>query len=294
MGQTIGKQFYHACKNNDTELALMLLNSEIDYYDELYSVKWAIEKSKHTAIYWIIQHNMIQVMNKMILLNKTFDKDNVLHTYEACTPNKEEMCILLIDNGYKYNTEITSDNILVQACNRNVPKVALKILNICLTEDIKQIISHYNSIMQDIYVHQMHDVINKIAKYLVGNNIIFTSSLILMSACKNNFHPLLIIDFCDDKTINYTDNNNDTPLIWACKNNLNDVALKIIDTGNTVFGKKNSSNNTALTYAVKNNMYDVIDVLINLEKYGYAYYYAKKNNNQHVITNIENMFRFPN
>ena len=61
----------------------------------------------------------------------------------------------------------------------------------------------------------------------------------------------------------------DTSLIYACKNNMKDVALRLLEFENVNYNHIDNYGNTALIYACKNNMKDVALRLLEFENVNY-------------------------
>jgi hypothetical protein len=100
---------------------------------------------------------------------------------------------------------------------------------------------------------------------------IITNKRILIKACKNNLEPIALILL--EKNIGYTDcithadmyrpdNDTGTPLLFACKYKMTDVAINLIKTNKCRPNFINNKNKSALLYACNNNLTDVILLLI--------------------------------
>ena len=135
-----------------------------------------------------------------------------------------------------------------------------------------------NSLDYFLVDHDKMKVINAIQMYSLGSNYEKLFELIkenkycylfLETVLKDNPFTKDIIDYLlniyDKDTYQpIVDCNNETPLIWICENEMNDVALKLIDK----FGEKckpdhlNKKDDTALSWACESRMNDVALLLI--------------------------------
>lgn len=81
----------------------------------------------------------------------------------------------------------------------------------------------------------------------------------LIYACQNNMEEYAI-KLLDTYNIdcNYVDQNKFSILMHACENNMEDVALKLMENYYFDYSHKDDLGNTAYTIAEKNNMYKVM------------------------------------
>jgi ankyrin repeat protein len=80
-------------------------------------------------------------------------------------------------------------------------------------------------------------------------------------------------------------NTDESILVLACKNNMSDVAIILIDSGMAI-EQFDENYDIALTWACKNNMSDVALILTSIKKTGFAYYYATINKMTQVVNEI--------
>src|SRR3990172_12373813 len=86
----------------------------------------------------------------------------------------------------------------------------------------------------------------------------------LLNACKNG-DGLKALELLNNNYSNYSciDDENYTPLIWACKNKMTDVALKLLETPKLCkMNQINDNFNTALTWSLDNVMTEVSEKIL--------------------------------
>jgi ankyrin repeat protein len=235
-----------ACKHNDTELALSIIQTIMD--DPSNSVK--------------------------IYLKKT-DKFGITPLIYACAKNMELVAITLINTTYSDPSYISKHGTaLTFACFNKLNDVAMLLIT-------------------------NQQVINSISSVDKTNT---TRVSLLSLACINKLESVALAIIATEQTnIAMPDHKNRTALICACYSNMEEIALMLIDSGNSnpsiIFNERNGLTGTALILACKNKMVDTALALIASGKSNLNYtpksgqnamYWAKHHNLDNII-NILNI-----
>ena len=135
----------------------------------------------------------------------------------------------------------------------------LKLNNIC------PFCKHKGNIYQDIYKNNIDDFNDDIDDD--NNNITYYGYgqiHNIYDSCKNNdiYNALRLLNEQNYNQIDYIDEYGNTSLIWACRNGMSEIALKIIKTGLCKLDQIDHYGNTALIFACENSLSEVALELI--------------------------------
>lgn len=106
-----------------------------------------------------------------------------------------------------------------------------------------------NNINIDDYITYFGQIHNNNNNTININNNIYDS-------CKNNdiYNALRLLNEQNYNQIDYIDEYGNTSLIWACRNGMSEIALKIIKTGLCKLDQIDHYGNTALIFACENSL----------------------------------------
>ncbi len=229
----------NASKNNMHEVVINILQNyklDIDY----------VNKHKFNSLYWCAYHNIKYALHKL-LKYKNIDitysnKHNIkiMEIFEkVCSHKSQNIALKMLKNkNFIFNNNIDGNSPFYYACEYNLPKVALKILEK----------TNYNIDFNS----NAHD----------------RSSLLY--ACKENMNNIVSIilnspNICA-KYVNITDSDHNSALNICCKNKNIENAFKIINLKKRLneinLSQINRNYKCALYYAIKYNLTEVIDNLI--------------------------------
>ena len=212
-----------------------------------------------TAFIWACENGLIEVIKKMVKIFGSKCKyghfNSIGFTGFICACNKKtpDTALFLLNNlSIEYNTGHVA---FMWACVNN------------LTEVIAIMVDKYPHLLN---VHGYTPLIWACSKKSTGEGVLFLidklgakcnvghvsmdKSTALIYACKNDLANValkLIDTFGTECSVGHADNDGCTALIYACKNSLSNVALKLIETFGTEckIGHANRYNETALQFA---------------------------------------------
>lgn len=264
---------HYSTKNKLDKVSLKLL----EVFDNTLYVD-TLDETKHSIIYYSCMNNMDEFTYK--LLNKYESKINLARIYELSSTSKTTLLAFasqqkmiktvekIIDIGNcnpNYVTD-THDTTLLWLCYNNLPDLTLKLLNkfgkdcnidIRDTDDRNTL--HYASINNNI------EVVKKLIKLgcEIGHVSTKDKTTSLMTACikKNKDIALILLETGQSNPL-YEDENNINALILAISNNLDEVAEKILEI-------KFTSQSTELqsTELQSSSLIDMVIKNIELHKY---------------------------
>lgn len=285
---TDDKTLYYACKNNMEQVAIEIINRSNGNYHYK-------DKDFNTPMLMACFNNMKQVISLIMDKDKTCLQDiNLKHQTPLlimCMKGNEQLALKMLDNVArgKLLPNYSPWSSLSWSCENNLDQVALRLLSIreetvasakekMSTNDFIKLTASIEAEISLALYHacknDMLDVIKEMIKIYpkIPNNIVL---FLLFMTCEQKKHDiaLLLIENCT--ILGHTNKNNETPLIVACKNSMDDIAIKIINTGiaNPLHVDDNMSD--ALIHASKNKMEKTIKALKEIKEVGYADYLAR-------------------
>ncbi len=273
----LSKNFLEYCKNDHYSMINSLLEDDIDNINFRYQ-----DEEKNTAIMYLIKNKKINVLNSLL------KKDNIdlglnLTDNEGRTPLI--LAVMRSLNGFieklleKPSDEIllnhkslTGQNALYTACiynNKIIINLLLDKEDIdvnCQKED--KTIIHY--LIKNKLENEIIKVLDK--GYQLFNILLDTDNgkiPLFNAAIITNMKKLankLFDEYFDKINIEYIDELNTTTLMWACNNNIPDLAIKLIKTGKIDLDKVDNEGSTALIYACQEDE-NMLKVVLELLKY---------------------------
>jgi ankyrin repeat protein len=157
-------------------------------------------------------------------------------------------------------------------CSRKKTEPSFEDIAIKLLETNESLPGHTNIYDSTALIYSVQNSYKLLAFKLIEsgesnpNQLDSSLQTALFYACENvlNEIALKLLNIPDLKNIGVSNYADDTPLIAACLNNMSDVAIKIIETGESNPGSINYEYMTAYDFAVENEMKEVIKLLKNI------------------------------
>ena len=233
------------------------------------------------------RNNMIEFAHKII--DKDYNKKDMYLSalYSACANNMNDVVIKLLNriNPYDLNKKriYIKLEIFKFACKYNMINVALRLINMMddvptLEESINEDNRVGESFLHWACFYNMEEVAIKLInnKNKIDRYYHFYETIPLHWACEkkmskvaimiiNQMKPSKIYSILLDEEIDkisISDTWGNTALIYACKNNMIDVALELIKRMDIKsINKKNNNKINALYYAEQNNMIEIIKLI---------------------------------
>jgi len=171
---------------------------------------------------------------------------------------------LIFKNNLYINLDLESINlnkieVIIDENNNAIEDINFELIepNIMICYESKGVEIDYNNIFTSVDTIITNTAItkniDKIPEYI--KRIIIDGETVMQLMMKEEHKIDKIIEKCEIININYINNNNgNTALIYACKENMESTALKLLEKVDININHVNNSGNTALMYACLKNM----------------------------------------